>query len=77
SIVGSVHTGLWDWKYEVYSHRSLNTLTQIAVKGTHVTDKGKWSLMKFSELHFSEAECNSRLNDIHQSDGFSLVLLEE
>ncbi|GJX92095.1 retrovirus-related pol polyprotein from transposon TNT 1-94 [Tanacetum coccineum] len=32
-------------------------------KGIHVAD---------SELHFSEAECNSGLNDIHQSDGLSL-----
>ncbi|GJR98043.1 zinc finger, CCHC-type containing protein [Tanacetum coccineum] len=66
-----------DWRYGVYSHRSLNTLIQILVKGIYVTGKGQWSLMKFSELHFSEVECNSRLNDIHQSDGFSLVLFEE
>ncbi|GJY95156.1 retrotransposon protein, putative, ty1-copia subclass [Tanacetum coccineum] len=35
------------------------------------------SLMMFSELLFSEAECNSGLNDIHQSDGFTLILLED
>ncbi|GJW64447.1 hypothetical protein Tco_0116331 [Tanacetum coccineum] len=29
------------------------------------------------ELLFSEAEVNSRLNDIHQSDGFSLVLPDD
>ncbi|GKD99828.1 hypothetical protein Tco_1387812 [Tanacetum coccineum] len=32
-------------------------------KGIHVAD---------SELHFSKAECNSGLNDIHQSHGLSL-----
>nr|GEV14291.1 zinc finger, CCHC-type [Tanacetum cinerariifolium] len=33
-----------------------------------------WSLMKFSDLLFSE--CNSEPNGIHQSDGFSFVLPE-
>ncbi|GJZ18372.1 zinc finger, CCHC-type containing protein [Tanacetum coccineum] len=44
------------------------------------SDNGNWefmSLMMFNELLFSKDECNSRLNDIDQSDGFSLVLLEE
>nr|GEX59686.1 zinc finger, CCHC-type [Tanacetum cinerariifolium] len=41
------------------------------------SDSGKrkfMSLMILNELLISEAECNSRLNDIHQSDGFNLVL---
>ncbi|GKB70740.1 zinc finger, CCHC-type containing protein [Tanacetum coccineum] len=37
----------------------------ISVKGLEVRTR-------LSELLFSEAECNSRLNDIHQSDGFIL-----
>ncbi|GJR04114.1 hypothetical protein Tco_0527098 [Tanacetum coccineum] len=40
----SVHTGLWDWWDGVYSHRSLNTLTQIVAKGN------SRSLMNFSEF---------------------------
>nr|GFB77864.1 hypothetical protein [Tanacetum cinerariifolium] len=35
---GSVHTGIWGWKYEVYTQRSINTQTLIVVKGIHVSD---------------------------------------
>ncbi|GJR57767.1 hypothetical protein Tco_1499929 [Tanacetum coccineum] len=38
------------------------------------SDSGK---KEFMSLLFSEAECNSGVNDIHHSDGFSLVLPEE
>ncbi|GJY16379.1 hypothetical protein Tco_0386801 [Tanacetum coccineum] len=36
---GSVHTGIWGWRYRVYTQRSLNTLTQIVVKGILVADE--------------------------------------
>nr|GFB71888.1 hypothetical protein [Tanacetum cinerariifolium] len=34
----SVHTGIWGWRYEVYTQRSLNTLTQIVVEVILVAD---------------------------------------
>ncbi|GKF27890.1 hypothetical protein Tco_0094232 [Tanacetum coccineum] len=37
--VGSVHTGIWGWRYGVYTQMSLNTLTQIVVKGILVADE--------------------------------------
>ncbi|GJV49008.1 zinc finger, CCHC-type containing protein [Tanacetum coccineum] len=36
---GFVHTGIWEWRYRVYTQRSLNTLTQIVVKGILVVDE--------------------------------------
>ncbi|GJT97644.1 ATP synthase CFO C subunit [Tanacetum coccineum] len=38
-IRGSVDTGIWGWRYGVYTQRSLNTLTQIVVKGILVADE--------------------------------------
>ncbi|GKF20280.1 hypothetical protein Tco_0068918, partial [Tanacetum coccineum] len=58
---GSVHTDIWGWRYEVYTQRSLNTLTQIVVKEILV-----------AEVNFSVS--NSGLKDVHQrTDGFSFV----
>ncbi|GJZ83259.1 zinc finger, CCHC-type containing protein [Tanacetum coccineum] len=57
-------------------HSMIHELIMNGVVTEHPdSDSGKrefMSLMMFSELLFSEAECNSGLNGIHQSDGFSV-----
>nr|GEV14919.1 zinc finger, CCHC-type [Tanacetum cinerariifolium] len=37
--MGSIHTGIWGWRYGVYTQRSLNTLTQIVVERILVADE--------------------------------------
>nr|GEU75000.1 PB1 domain-containing protein [Tanacetum cinerariifolium] len=51
SIVGFSSYRVMDWKYEVYSHKSVNTLTQIVIKEIQVADEFQYHENKGKRKH--------------------------